>query len=82
MRGLHASLVAALWPCTSGWPPTACCLLTAESLSFASLGVKEMTEGYNEAEFLVDYITEADRQVGGAHSHYMRLVRAQRLLRG
>lgn len=35
-------------------------------------GVKEMTAGYNEAEFLVDFVTEADRQGRGSElaQHY------------
>mmetsp|Transcript_15663 Transcript_15663/g.27086 ORF Transcript_15663/g.27086 Transcript_15663/m.27086 type:complete len:488 (-) Transcript_15663:808-2271(-) len=40
----------------------------AESTKFATSGcsgVKEMTAGYNEAEFLVDFVTEADRQNRG-----------------
>ncbi|KAL6759459.1 P-loop containing nucleoside triphosphate hydrolase protein [Haematococcus lacustris] len=36
-----------------------------EFANSALTGVKEMSEGYNEAEFLVDYVTEADRQGKG-----------------
>ncbi|KAJ9505479.1 hypothetical protein QJQ45_025438, partial [Haematococcus lacustris] len=36
-----------------------------EFASSALTGVKEMSEGYNEAEFLVDFVTEADRQGKG-----------------
>lgn len=48
-----------------------------ESAAFATsgcCGVKEMTAGYNEAEFLVDFITEADRQGRGSElaEHYSK----------
>jgi len=41
---------------------------TAGAADFATMAcprVKEMTEGYNDAEFLVDLVTEADRQNRG-----------------